>query len=382
VREAFDTHNMAALEGLDPFPGLRKNGWALPPGETGAVSDGVFLRVAKHPVTISILLAALIGPASWVARNAAGDQEMYKQAKLLKTEEAYVAYLWAGKFHVDEMRAALPRVAFDEVVKKKSVTALRSLLKRYPKGGLEQSVAGEIHTLYQKALARFRDQAVQSDPLLVVAMERLLDIVEKRGDPNVPIQFIRPTLAELTRLDAMLQQKGTLNRISTIIPAAAHFSESSAAGREARIVAGLKAAFQTIFPNDVLALIPGAKGDSRLPRLDIHYQIDPSGSIYTAEKSTDRGFVGLVVRFQSALVVSETDERWRFNLEVEPPQSFRVDYQTAAGSVNVGPPDSQVYAVMAEKAFDALRSKILAAFFKPDSQAMVRQVTAADQKRR
>ncbi|MBI1890549.1 MAG: hypothetical protein HYS18_07885 [Burkholderiales bacterium] len=379
AREAFDDRDMAAVQGFDPLLELRKNKWTLPKRDSKDASDGILLSLVKHPIVLSILLTALITPVLWAVRNAAGDLAMHKQAQRLNTEEAYGAYIARGKFYVNEMRAALPRVAFEEVLKKKSVTALRQLLRRYPDAGLQDPVAKEIHALYQKALTRFKDQAVQSDGALVAAMEKLLAIVEQRGDPFVPINFVRPTANELVLLDALLQQQGQIKGVGRIIPAAIHFGDNSAAVREARIVAGLKSAFQTIFPNDVLSLGAGNGVNRKLPTLDIHYQIDPSGSIYTSDKR-DRGFVGLVIRFQSALVVSDADEQWRFNLEVQPPQTFHVEYKKARDSEDVGPEDSQVYAVMAERAFDTLASKITTAFFKPDSQAVLWQVKQANQR--
>ena len=88
-------------------------------------------------------------PPSIRSKRAAGDKAMYQNAKKAKTEEAYRMYIYHGKFHVDEMRSAMPRVAFEEVAKKKSVTELRMLLQRYPNAGLQKDVAAEIHALYQ-----------------------------------------------------------------------------------------------------------------------------------------------------------------------------------------------------------------------------------------
>jgi len=100
--------------------------------------------------------------------------------------------------------------------------------------------------------------------------------------------------------------------------------------------------------------------------LTIDYQIEPSGMLYVLEDS-ERAFVGLVARFQSGLRVGAENEQWRFDMEVEPPNHFRVNYTGTQHDIKKGPADSQVYSVMAERAFDALAEKMHAAFFRADS---------------
>jgi hypothetical protein len=272
------------------------------------------------------------------------------------------------------MKAELPRVVFNEVQKKNSVTLLRGLKSRFPHSDIQPDVNDEIHVLYGRALQKFQAQAVKSDASMVAAMERLLKFAEEHDNPNVTVNFTRPTATELTQLDAFLQIKGSNLRGLKIIPAAKYFADDSASAREARIIAGVRAAFSTIFPNDVLAF-SATRSKPPYPMLQIAYQIEPSGKVYTSEKQDD-AFVGLVMRFQSAIVVPDVDQRWKFDLEVEPPDSFNVEYQTSNRDTNRRAPESQVYAVMAERAFDKLASKINAAFFRPDSSVFIKQLGA------
>ncbi len=302
---------------------------------------------------------------------AAADFAVQAEAKRQKSEQAYVDYIRNGWFNVSEMRAALPRVAFAEVLAKDSVSELRSLATRYPQGGLQGDIDKAIHVLYQRALAKFKSQANTSDPQLLASMEKLLQVLEQSGNPQVGIHFTRPTSAQLGELDASIKQREK-EVGGKIIPASIHFGNNSAAHREARIAQDLQGAFRTIFTSDVLNLTIKGKIANDRPRLEITYQIAPSGAVYFSEDNKDRAFVGLVARFQSQLHVGAAAAPWGFDMAVAPPEKFSVNYEMPAGALNPGPPDSQVYAVMAERAFDELGAKMRAAVFSPDSAAFKR----------
>lgn len=366
ARAAFERNDIASLLKLDPFFEIRRNNWALP-GDPPARDPG-WKRWLPMPVVVGLAAALVLSPLIWTARNVGADMAMHTEAKRLQTEAAYHAYTLVGWFHVDEMRAAMPRVALAEVKKMKSVTALRGLLQRYPNVGLQAEVNQEIHLLYQVALAKFASQAATADPALLPSMTRLLQVLEQRGDPAVGIRFRRPSTDALVELDARIKRNEARMAGKEIIPVSEHFASDSAAAREARIVNGLRAGFRMIFPNDVLSLQVVPEADTRLPVLTIDYQIEPSGALYTLEGG-QRAFVGLVARFQSGLKVGEEGDPWRFEMEVEPPDHFEVGYTGAPNQVQKGPADSQVYSVMAERAFDALSQKMRAAFFHPDSAA-------------
>lgn len=364
ARAAFDRSDMAAVLRLDPFFEIRNKNWQ--PLGADPAPESMWKKRLADPVLCALAVAILLSPLIWTARNVAADFAVHAEAKRLQTEAAYQAYIDDGWFYTEEMRAAIPRVAFAEVKQKKSVNALRDLLIRYPKAGLQADVGKEIHVLFQRALAKFMAQAPTSDPALLASMTQLLQVLEQRGDPMVGIRFTRPSTDALAELDARIKRNEAKLDGKTIIPAAAHFASDSAAVREARIVTGLQAGFGRIFPNDVLKLQLVAQTDTRLPVLTIDYQIEPSGMLYLLEGS-ERAFVGLVARFQSGLSVGTENEPWRFNMEVEPPNQFRVNYSGTKHDIQKGPADSQVYSVMAERAFDALAEKMHAAFFRPDS---------------
>lgn len=365
AREAYQRNDLATGLQCDPFYEIRSKNWVLPSAAPQPVPG--WRQWLVNPVAVALAAAVVLSPLVWTARNAGADFSMRAQAKALQTEAAYQAYIFDGWFFVDEMRAAIPRVALEEVKKKRSVTALRALLKRYPKAGLQNEVAAEVHALYQASLAKFAAQAATSDPTLLPSMTALLNVLELRGDPVVGIRFKRPSNDAMAEMDARLKKNEARLEGKTIIPAAAHFASDTAAAREARIVSNLQAGFRMIFPNDVLSLQTVGDSDQRLPVLTIDYQIEPSGDMYVSD-SGERAFVGLVARFQSGLKVGADVDPWRFNVEVKPPERFEVNSQTRAVTHN-GPPDSAVYSVMAERAFDTLAAQMRAAFFRPDSAA-------------
>lgn len=375
VHRAHEQKDVATLMRLDPFYEIRMQNWAMPAGgqapEPGRVRSLLAHPLLAKPIVAALALALVLAPLLWAARNVAADYAVHAEAKRLNTEQAYNHYSRNGYFKVAEMRAAVPRVALAEVIGKNSVTALRELASRYPQAGLQADIDKAIHVLYQKSLARFTRQATTSDPALLSTMERLLQVLERSGNPQVAIHFQRPTDVQLGELDASLKEREK-EVGSKIIPASVHFGNDSAAPRETRIAQGLQAAFRTIFTNDVLNLVVMPHNDKHMPRLEIRYQIAPSGAVYFSEKEKDKAFVGLVARFQSQLEVGEAVAPWRFDMAVAPPKQFTVNYDMPPGAVNAGPADSQVYAVMAERAFDELAVKIRAAFFRPDSAAFKR----------
>jgi hypothetical protein len=381
--QAFDQRDLEGVYGFDPFIDIRRKKWV---GADAAIGSGILARFQYRAIELLwamqpwlMLAALLVAALLWYGRNVASDGQMYQEAKQKRTEATYTGYIQHGKYHVAEMKAALPRVVFDEVKQRRSVGLLRELRARFPQSDIDADISAEIHALYLRAWGKFEAQAVATDSQLVATMGQLLRFAEEHDSPQVLIQFTRPTPAELSRLDAFLHAKeGGLPGVK-IAQAAQYFADNSAAARETRITGGLKNAFNSIFPNDVLAFTIGKPGKKPRPVLDIAYQIEPSGAVYFSEKHKEDAFVGLKIRFQASIMVPEAPERWNFDLEVEPPQTFQVAYKTAASGGENRPAAGQVYAVMAERAFDHLDSKITAAFFRPDSAVFIRQMKRARQ---
>jgi len=371
ARDAFHDRDVASLYGFDPLLDVRRNKWreahATPSLGKRALN---LLTQFKIPL---LILAIFIAALFWYGRNAAADKKMYLNAKHMQTEAAYLGYLAHGKFKIAEIQAELPRVVFNEVQKKNSVTMLRELKRRFPQSDILPDVADEIHVLYDHALQQFRNQAVNSDASLIKSMELLLKYAEEHDNPVIAIRFDRPSGSELVKLDAALKLRENRVRGMKIIPVAQYFTDDSAATREARISAGIRSAFSSIFPHDVLAFQASPLAGDDVPKLQVAYQIEPSGAVFTLDNQED-AFVGLIMRFKAAIVVPGARDRWKFDLEVEPPDTFKVEYKTNRNDTEHRAPPGQVYAVMAERAFDKLANKVNAAFFRPDSAVYLRQI--------
>ncbi len=364
TQTAHAKNDLAALRAFDPFAELRNNNWQLKAADPA--QRLWWARVLDSRLGMAVIFGCLCGGLLGLGRNYASDRLMYQAINEHKTEANYLGYISHGWLKVREARAALPRVAFEEVRRQNSVTALKQLLQRYPAANLQEDVRAEIHQLYQKAFAQFQKQAPESAAGLIPVMQRLLDVLEASGNPDLQIHFTRPSTAALEDLDQRLKQRG--GKFGNVIPAASHFTATSAASRESRITAALQLGFKASFPNDVLSLRVNNQPTVLPPMLDIKYDIEPSGALYTEQgdgpKEAARQFVGLVARFNVALQVPDTVEQWQFNLEVQPPDTFTVNYKTQPGESKQGPQVSQVYAVMAERAFDQLSSKLRGALFR------------------
>jgi hypothetical protein len=111
------------------------------------------------------------------------------------------------------------------------------------------------------------------------------------------------------------------------------------------------------------------------PTLFVRYAVRWAGDIYSEEKG-NRQFVGIVVNFDVSMRVPGEAETYDFELEVQPPDHFTVDYRSPYGSLAGldlpglgGPTEGHVYDVMASRAFDELTTKLRGVFFNPSSKA-------------
>lgn len=373
IQRASQDSDWNTLARLDPLFELRHANWqvgpAAPEGEPGTAR--ALAGFWRWRAVLALAGGLLFGLPVWLGRNLVSDQLQYAEASRLKTEQAYRRYLAGGRLHAGEVRAALPRVAFGEARKQGSVTALRGVLSRYPRAGLEADVAGEVHALYAAALTRFQAQASTSDPSLLPFMRRLLVALESAGSPALQVRFTRPSPQALAALDLSVQQGASRHEGREVAPATRHFGSESAASREARIVAELERGFKAIFPSDVLHVAAPRVVDARQPVIDIAYEIAPSGSLYSS-RETGRLFVGILVRFDVGLALPAQPPGWRFGLDVQPPQTFSVQVDLPPGALKGVAPDERVYVVMAERAFDQLGAKLRSAFFRPGSEAFTR----------
>ena len=367
ARLAYHSRDLAGLYGFDPFLDLRKGRWR---GALNHIkmtwSQQLLDRLIEYKLPLILLVFALAS-LLWYGRNAAADKRMYLNAKQEKTESSYLAYIARGKFHVTEMRQELPRIVLNEIQSRNSVTMLRTLKARFPASEITEDINQEIHLLYHQAFLNFKAQAVNADARLIKSIEYLLKHAEENDDPQVAIHLSRPSDHDLNQLDASLRLRENRQRGMRIVPAAKYFADDNAKAREAKLIKGISAGFNAIFPSDVLSFSPADASQPSNAMLQIDYQLEPSGKFYPSSPLNKQdAFAGLIVRFKAAIVIPDIKERWKFDLDVAPPDAM-------PGTV-----ESQVYTVMAESAFDKLASKINAAFFRPGSAAFTKQAKSGN----
>ena len=370
LRKASEASDSATFTRLDPFSALRASNWNV-----GTAAPKALAFTARHLPTylrwrapIAIGAAVMIYAVLLPVRNVLSDAAIYKEAVRLGTERAYLDYLNAGWRHVDEIRAGLPRVAFNDAKKKGTATAFRSVAKRYANAGLAEEIKQELRAIYASALANFRAQAATTDETLVPFMEQLLSALNAADSSTLQVRFTRPSDDALKQADLRMAQNA---KGGDVAPAARHFAIDSAGPREARIVNEMTRGFKVIFPSDVLNVAPVSAVNPQLPVMDVAYGITPSGMVYKSDQS-ERLFVGVNVHFDVRMSLPGGASDRRFNLDVRPPERFTVNFTLPPGALKGVAPDERVYVVMAERAFDELGLKLRSAFFHPDSEAFKR----------
>ncbi|MDI3282270.1 hypothetical protein [Polyangium sp. 15x6] len=428
IREAAEARDFERLMKLDPLFEVRvKDTWAVqaPRDEDmqqpAAKSIGALF--AKGTILgVSGAAAALLALPMWHLRNVASDEAMFAHAKEVDREYTWEQYVRECKRHLDEARDEhLPRAALREAKEKGSVTALRDFLKKYPKSVVEKEARDEIHALFTKTLGEFREQASTDDAKLLPFMEKLLGYLEKNDTARVEVRFEAPSTEKLDKVDELLKSKlgGELAGGGNIVPVAPHFGEKVGVQRESEIVRNLQQGFEKVFPADVMALKQGPrigpdgkplavqpkddrdplerlrnidyrdtaqvrdaldslKGNTitkepeassvEAPTIEVRYEVGWAGDFFTEDKG-DRKFVGIVVDFHVAMKIPGETDKLEFDLPVQPPDHFTVDYTNPMYGIGGGPSEGRVYDVMAARAFDQLSDRMRRVFFKLGSKA-------------
>lgn len=410
VRAAAQARDATVLQRLDPFFEIRMNeAWnqlAPQSNEVPAPSARSLPGFLSSKAVWGIAFAAIpfIGVPLWGVWNIVSDEVMFSKAKTKDSVYGYEGYLYTGKRHENEVRTdLLPKAAFKEAKKKGTVTALRDVLKKYPASVVDADTRKEIHNVFEKTRKDFHEQASTNDARLLPFMDKLIDHLEKNEANKVEVRFHSPSSASLEAVDSLLKKRaGDPFGDGNVIPVAPHFSDADCIARESVIVNRLGDGFAAIFPADIMTLSNGVRIAEKgveeplllgsaaktkkptdkkepekpkvdmtgltVPTIDIRYRVGWAGDIYSESKGT-RKFVGIVVHFQVAMVVPGETDIFDFELEVMPPETFTVNYQSYGGLLGAGndggPSEGRVYDVMAARAFDQLSSKLQTVFFQP-----------------
>jgi len=386
LRQAIAAKDASTLFKCDPFHEIRVGEFT--PGKVmpGALMAKPLAGFHRWRVLIAVIVAVALGPVLWVVRNVQSDDAAFAAARASATEANALKYINQGHRHVEEMKAELPRIAFEEARKTHSVTKIRAVQKRYPKADLDDEVREEVHKLYLASAEKFRAQAARADPGLVPFVVQMLAALEASGNPNVQLRFTRPSSDDLERMDGLLANYArTLGKNAE--PATPWFTSKSDGEREQKIVVALQQGFAAIFPSDVMQILPTSQPDAHQPTMDIAYQISASGRAYTMTRreqghpggfEDNRMFVGLICKFSVNVALPGEAPGWHFDLSVLPPDHFEVKDDVAAAFNQFAPQPmelvsgSSVYRIMAERAFDTMRVKMRDVLFNPGSAAYAR----------
>ncbi len=253
----------------------------------------------------------------------------------------------------------------------KTVSALRDFVTKYPKAADVPQAKKDIHTLFDKTLADFRTKANKKDPTVIPFVEALIKYEEDNASESVAVRFRRRSNASLAAADRILAGDGD------VAAASSNFDAESMRSREETMVKALQGAFASVFPADVLSLKLGDPlpekdrtiPESTKPVIYVDYEVGWSGDTYV-NKTETRRFVGIKIAFDTVMKTPNFDKSMAFKLTVLPPDRFTVSYDTFSdplyGSAlrdSSGPADTQVYDIMALRAFDQLSTKLSEVFF-------------------
>jgi hypothetical protein len=394
--KAVEERDFATIAELDIF---------LTAGDPDSWSDGGKLGVAPpregpaakkvpaavhYAVAVAALVAAGVSPALWYARNNSSDDKMFESAK--RSTSSLRDYLNQGGRHADEAWKLMFVRGLEEARERKSVTALREYLTQYEKApdNLKAEARAAIHEHFVESLATFKKTAPPEATQTIQFVEQLMTFQEAHDSPPLLVSFLPPLVDSLQKIDDMLAETARKEKSKLdVAPIAPHFTESTAERRETTIVAGLTEGFTAVFPNDIVHLEHGARraADSAAPKdqasIDVSYQVapmyeddgepviyqevndttnDPLGlaGLEGLNRPTGRLYVGVVVRFSILMRIPDQKDAHEIILSVKPPEHFTVP---ANGYGDASIDDASIYYVMAERAFDELRTNLTTAFF-------------------
>jgi hypothetical protein len=374
IRAAVEQGNYAGILQHDPFIELRQLNWQLPSGDTVPEAGPVTKKgnfVVSHPWLCGLAGAAVLCYPIYLVREMLHDRAIYSYLQTSGDKWEMESYISHGGKHSEEVKNVfLPRAEFEDAQRSGSVARLRQFMTEYPKAVQVPEARKLVQQIYAEAREKFHKEAAE-DKSLVAAVDALLDWISTNDQTKVPVKFRAPE-SSLAELDAKLGDPKVIDLPGrTIAPIASHFTSEVSKTRETGVTSLIASGFNAIFPAEVVELehagriAEGLGGqlagtEVKTPEIEVRYVVEPSGAIYTSRDDKTRAYIGILVTFDVTLRVPGLKAPYTTTFKVEPPATFQVRDQTDA---------SEVYTVMAEKAFEELREKLIVAFFRPGSPA-------------
>ena len=396
------------LTTLDPFHEPKK-GWTSPIGPKEPLADRTPAWI-RFDALAAVVLAVVLAPTSWSARNTASDGAMFKKAVAQSTPDAFHSYLDVGRGHVAEVRdVLLPRAeleiaksqqtveairafrashpgsaidneaqtalhdAFlrelDKAKKVGSLAGLQAFQKAYPDHHLDADYAKAMRALYDGALARFKTRKASDDPALQAFVERLARHLEAHG-PVVTVVFrreISPALAQADKLIGAAPPNKSLGPKQVT----RWFDPTVDQPKEADVARAIEATLREIFSPDLVSVTLGPDVDdataadlaAKGPLLSVRYRFGWLGVAYSSP-SLKRAFAGVHVSGEASFSVPGHPTPLHVRLEVPPPKNLLLEYTaqhpglSSAGPPNPDAPEKDVYLIMDLHALDVIAGAI------------------------
>lgn len=365
--------------------------------------------------------------AGWQIRDRWSDERVFKQLKEVNTSDGWRWYLQQGgrnsgevkakwlveaalkealnqgglfalqefekEFHGDEYQVyraraskEIPEAALKLVINDETVTALRQFKSEFHEARFEtyrKEADLEIHSLFEKALSDFKQQASGEDPRLIPFFARLFAWIEKNDAPDVYVVFDPPDEKSIKRLDEVAEadHNGKFYFYSKvypkipIAPAFEHFKPSVTARKEQTITQLLNNSFSSIIPQDILNLKKSSENmQLNAPLIRVNYSILPvrdSGSVVIYHDiplpiDGGRGHIGVKFSFVVTMIIPGDPKRFDFPIVVGPPKEFSVR-DSSFGSSG-GTQDEKVYNSMSLEAFENLADEMRRVLFKEGTE--------------
>ena len=348
---------------------------------------------------LSLVFGLLVGAGGFVVRNELSARSLYAKARAADNTGAYVAFLKSGAKKQDVTDILLPRAQLRDAIAQGTANGIETFLDNHPKSKIESEAVTALRSALLRELAEAKSQNTltalrqfrQGDPrVLLVQQERLQAETAiyrsvlaqfqalSTGQPDQADFFAR--LLEYTRkngshVDVRFRRRfaDSVEKIEFLVKKSAYyigppalpsqyFDAAHSQSREAKTAATLIERFNSVFPKDVFSFElsePLADDGTDVPNVShptllVTHRIDMSGPLTSTKP---RGaFVGVSFTFKAALLIPGDAKPLLFSLSAWiPPRLKLIDEEHKSLP--------EMYAAMADDAFNRFQTKYLASLF-------------------
>jgi hypothetical protein len=357
------------------------------------------------------VLAMLIGPAIWFARNGTSDDRAFHTAKAKNDVTSYRAYLQHGVKHRDEVsKTLLPRAELKLAQQENSVdsilayqkahpgtaiqkeveaslrtamlaeletakkagtlAALQDFAKKRPEHGLGPELKEATHAVYQNALTFFKTVVTDKDPQVIAFFERVLAHAEAHGDPKVEIRFKEQTSTSLGRADKYVTKQPLFNG-ETSYPSKYFEGPGKYDAARNELSKTLIDRLAQSFPKEILTFSVGAPLPLEaenfpavtVPTLFVVHRVEWVGANQPSHHP--RGiYVGLNYHFDGQFQLPNDAKPFKHHAVIikNVPGNVLKDYK----ALNPAPGEAEkaAYEAMNKEAFDAFAQRLIGAIYK------------------